>query len=102
MDGGILNTITDAAVNLWNWSGRQDGRIALLAGALTWFGVERVWGLLQAPFSKVLGIVGLLAMIGLGGAFLADGKGIMREGERVPFENSVRNPNADYFTGQRK
>jgi len=102
MDGGILNTIIDALANLWDWSGRQDGRIALLAGALTWFGVERVWGLLHAPFSKILGVIGLFALLGLGGAFLADGKGIMKPGEKVPFENSVKNPNADYFSGSRK
>src|SRR4051794_36666643 len=94
MEGGILSTAVDALVNLWNWAGHQDGRAALLAGAGTWFGVERAWGLLSAPFSKIMGIVGLLAVLGLGGAFLADGKGIVAQGA-VPFEKSVRTPNVD-------
>lgn len=102
MDGGILTTVTDTATKLWNWSGMQDGRITLLVGAITWFAIERVWGLLHAPVNKILGVLGLLAILGIGGAFVADGKEIMRAGEKVPFENSVKNPNAGFFDGPRR
>jgi len=88
MGGGILSTAIDAATNLWDWAGQQDGRVALLAGCLTWFGVERVWGLLSAPFSKILGILGLLSLLGFGGAYLADGRAVQAMGAN-PFEKPV-------------
>jgi len=94
MGGGILSTAIDAATDLWDWAGQQDGRIALLAGCLTWFGVERVWGLLSAPFSKILGIAGLLSLLGLGGAYFADGRAVHLMGGS-PFGNAAKAPGAE-------
>lgn len=78
----------------WNWATAQNGAYAFLLGAFGWFVVERVFGFLTSPVSKLLSLLGIIFVICFALAMMIDFSGSFERGS-IPFERSTKTPGVE-------
>jgi hypothetical protein len=80
--------------SFWAWASVQNGGAAFALGAMSWFVLERIFGFVTSPISKVMSVLGFVFVLLFAAAFFVDFAGSYERGT-IPFENSTKTPGVD-------
>lgn len=94
MDFTFFHDLPAYVNSFWGWASAQNGSFAFLLGALSWFVLERIFGFVTSPISKILAVFGFVFVLLFVAAFFVDFAGSYERGT-IPFENSTKTPGVD-------